>query len=349
MNNHFKSTPLQIKKTITRMKQNYTLIPLCLILLAFIACSNNVKKASDSKAETGKAVINVPQFNADSAYRYVKAQVDFGPRVPNTKAHAECGNYLADQLAAFGAQVTNQYADLPAYNGTLLKARNIIGSYKPDTRKRIALFSHWDSRPWADADPDPKKHHTPILGANDGASGVGVLLEIARHLQRQLPEMGVDLIFLDAEDYGTHRDYNGPHKEEYWALGSQYWARNPHVQGYNARFGILLDMVGGKNAEFRYEGLSHEVAPDINKKVWKTANALGFGHYFVQKSGGFVTDDHTFINKYSRIPTIDIIPYNEEGDFFEYWHTVKDDMDAIDKATLQAVGQTVMQVIYTER
>ena len=261
----------------------------------------------------------------------------------------DCGNYLADKLTEFGAKVTSQYVDLPAYTGTLLKARNIIGSYKPDTKKRIALFSHWDSRPWADADPDAKKHYTPILGANDGASGVGVLLEIARHLQKQLPEMGIDIVFVDAEDYGTHQAYNGPHKEEYWGLGSQYWARNPHVQGYNARFGILLDMVGGKNAEFRYESLSHEVAPNVNEKVWKTANALGFGRYFVQKKGGFVTDDHTFINKYAKIPTIDIVPYYPEGDFFEHWHTVKDDMDAIDKATLQAVGQTVMQVIYSEK
>ena len=161
--------------------------------------------------------------------------------------------------------------------------------------------------------------------------------------------MGIDIIFVDAEDYGTHRAYNGPHKEEYWALGSQYWARNPHVQGCTARFGILLDMVGGKNPEFRYESLSHNVAPNVNEKVWKTANALGFGRYFAQKEGGFVTDDHTFINKYSKVPTIDIVPYYPEGDFFEHWHTVKDDMDAIDKATLQAVGQTVMQVIYNEK
>ena len=331
------------------MKRNYTLIPLCLVLLAFIACSNNTKKASDDTEATAENAVNVPLFNADSAYQYVKAQVDFGPRVPNTKAHVDCGNYLADKLTEFGAKVTNQYVDLPAYTGTLLKARNIIGSYKPDTKKRIVLFSHWDSRPWADADPDAKKHYTPILGANDGASGVGVLLEIARHLQKQLPEMGIDIVFVDAEDYGTHQAYNGPHKEEYWGLGSQYWARNPHVQGYNARFGILLDMVGGKNAEFRYEGLSHEVAPNVNEKVWKTANALGFGRHFVQKKGGFVTDDHTFINKYSKVPTIDIVPYYPEGDFFEHWHTVKDDMDAIDKATLQAVGQTVMQVIYSEK
>lgn len=279
----------------------------------------------------------------------MKAQVDFGPRVPNTKAHVDCGNYLADKLTEFGAKVTSQYVDLPAYTGTLLRPgissvptnriqKNVLHFFLIGTAVRGQTLTR-----------TLKKHYTPILGANDGASGVGVLLEIARHLQKQLPEMGIDIVFVDAEDYGTHQAYNGPHKEEYWGLGSQYWARNPHVQGYNARFGILLDMVGGKNAEFRYESLSHEVAPNVNEKVWKTANALGFGRYFVQKKGGFVTDDHTFINKYAKIPTIDIVPYYPEGDFFEHWHTVKDDMDAIDKATLQAVGQTVMQVIYSEK
>ncbi|MCI1646937.1 MAG: M28 family peptidase [Bacteroides sp.] len=329
------------------MRRTYTLIPLYLVLLAFIACSNKAKTASESKvlAETA----NVPQFNADSAYQYVKAQVDFGPRVPNTKAHVECGNYLAAKLAEFGAQVTNQYADLPAYTGTLLKSRNIIGSYKPESKKRIVLFSHWDSRPWADADPDEKNHYKPILGANDGASGVGVLLEIARQIQKQEPELGIDLIFLDAEDYGAHSSYKGEHKEEYWALGAQYWARNPHVQGYNARFGILLDMVGGKKAIFRYEAYSQEKAGNINEKVWNTAASLGYSQYFVKEEGGEVTDDHVFINEYAGIPTIDIIPYEENGGFYKYWHTLKDDMDAIDKATLQAVGQTLVQVIYNEK
>lgn len=330
------------------MKQNYALILLCLMPAVFMACGN-AKTVSDKTETTTKSVVHVPQFNADSAYQYVKAQVDFGPRVPNTKAHVACGNYLADKLIAFGAKVTDQYVDLPAYNGTLLKARNIIGSYKPDTKKRIALFAHWDSRAWADADPDPGKHYTPILGANDGASGVGVLLEIARQLQMEQSELGIDIIFVDAEDYGTHSAFNGPHKEESWGLGSQYWARNPHVQGYRARFGILLDMVGGKNAEFRYEATSEQVARAVNRKVWSVAGALGFGRYFVPKDGGMVTDDHTFINAYGNVPTIDIVPYSETSNFFEYWHTVKDDMDAIDKATLQAVGQTVMQVIYNEK
>ena len=148
------------------------------LLLSAFSCGGG-NKANSTSEQDEKTVVNVPQFDADSAYLYVKNQVDFGPRVPNTKEHVACGNYLASQLEAFGAQVTNQYADLIAYDGTLLKARNIIGSYKPESKKRIALFAHWDTRPWADNDPDEKNHKTPILGANDGASGVGALLEIA--------------------------------------------------------------------------------------------------------------------------------------------------------------------------
>lgn len=332
------------------MKRFCTFITLfALLLVAVVSCSNkNNSKSMTEEAEADKAV-DVPHFNADSAYRYIKAQVDFGPRVPNSAAHRACGDYLAGKLEELGAKVYNQYADLVAYDGTLLKARNIIGAYKPEAKKRIVLFSHWDSRPWADYDPDPKKHHTPIPGANDGASGVGVMLEIARHLQQQQPELGVDLVFLDAEDYGAHREYQGERKDEFWCLGSQYWARNPHVQGYNARFGILLDMVGGKNAEYRYEYFSEQYAKNVNRKVWKVAGQLGHGQYFVKTDGGAATDDHLFVNRYARIPTIDIIPYSEQHEFFEHWHTLKDDMDAIDRNTLRAVGETVMYVIYNEK
>ena len=210
------------------MKRNYTIIPLALLLLiAMVACSNKSKGNTDSEGKQPKSTVSVPQFDADSAYRYVKEQVDFGPRVPNTAAHKACGEYLAKKLEQFGATVYNQQVDLTAYDGTLLKARNIIGSYKPETKKRIVLLSHWDSRPWADADSDEKNRHTPILGANDGASGVGVLLEIARQLHKQQPELGIDIVLVDAEDYGPHQSYTGNHKEEYWALGSQYWARIP--------------------------------------------------------------------------------------------------------------------------
>ena len=146
-----------------------------------------------------------------------------------------------------------------------------------------------------------------------------------------------------------HQSYTGNHKEEYWALGSQYWAQNPHVQGYNARFGILLDMVGAKDATFFYEGYSEEFAKGINRKVWNAANNLGYGRYFVKEKGNIVTDDHLFVFRNARIPTIDIIQYSEETGFYENWHTLKDDMDGIDRNTLKAVGQTVMEVIYNEK
>lgn len=326
------------------MKKNYTLCMASLLLFSTISCGNK-NKANDSEVE--EVTVQAPQFDADSAYQYTKAQVDFGPRVPNTKEHVACGNYLAQKLESFGATVTSQYADLVAFDGTLLKARNIIGAYKPESKKRIALFAHWDTRPWADNDPDEKNHKTPVLGANDGASGVGVLLEIARLIQQQQPELGIDLIFLDAEDWG---DAGGA--EDSWCLGAQYWSHNPHVKGYNARFGILLDMVGGKNATFFREYHSKKYAPDVLKKVWKKAGQLGYGQFFIDEDGGGTTDDHLFINRIAQIKTIDIVPNQPEceaSSFGPTWHTVNDNMDNIDRSTLKAVGQTVLEVIYNEK
>ena len=332
------------------MKKNYMIL-WSLFLLSMTSCNISSSKAKSENNNSTKATVNVPAFDPDSAYFFVQKQVNFGPRVPNTTAHVACGNYLTKLLEIFGATVTTQEADLIAFDGKLLKSKNIIGSYKPESKKRIALFAHWDSRPWADNDPDEKNHHTPILGANDGASGVGVLLEVARQISHQKPEMGIDLIFFDAEDYGAPQFYKGEQKEEYWCLGSQYWSRNPHVEGYNARFGILLDMVGGKDAVFYKEGYSEEYAPEINKKVWKAGKQLGFGKYFVDQQGGGVTDDHLPVNKFAQIPTIDIIPTDPSGkySFNSTWHTVNDDINHIDRKTLKAVGQTILEVIYNEK
>lgn len=319
-----------------------------LLLLICCSCGANNKKNQTENQQTER--IKAPDFNADSAYQYVKAQVDFGPRVPNTKEHVACGDYLAGKLSAFGAQVTSQRADLRAFDGTVLKARNIIGSYKPESKKRVALFAHWDTRPWADNDENEANYHTPILGANDGASGVGVLLEIARQIQLKQPELGIDIIFFDAEDYGTPKFHDGPSDEDSWCLGSQYWAQNMHEEGYNARFGILLDMVGGKGATFLKERYSNEYAPSIVKKVWDAASQAGYANYFIDQNGGYVTDDHLPVNRLAKIPAIDIVPYDlGSGGFNPTWHTVNDNMNAIDPATLKAVGQTVMEVIYNEK
>ena len=318
------------------------------LLLTAFSCGGSNKSRTAQKEEETK--VAVPSFDADSAYLYIKKQVDFGPRVPNTPGHVECGDFLARQLERFGARVVSQQVDLIAYDGTLLKARNIVGSYRPESKKRIALFAHWDTRPWADNDSDKKNHRTPVLGANDGASGVGVLLEVARQIGIRHPALGVDIIFLDAEDYGAPQFYEGRHTEESWCLGAQHWARNPHVEGYNARFGILLDMVGDKNSVFAKESYSEEFAADINRKVWQAAQRLGYGHLFVEgRNAGYVTDDHVFINRIARIKTVDVIASAPEGDFVPTWHTVDDTMEHIDKTVLKAVGQTVLEVVYNEK
>ena len=302
------------------MKRHYTLLSCCLLLVfATVACSSNKKSAADQTEDVAKEKVNVPTFNADSAYQYVKTQADFGPRVPNTTAHKACGEYLASKLEQFGAKVYNQYADLVAYDGTLLKSRNIIGAYNPDSRRRVLLCAHWDSRPY--------------------------------QLQRQAPTIGIYIIFFDAEDYGIPTFYKGQYKADTWCLGSQYWGRMPHVENYNARYGILLDMVGGKNATFYQELFSKRTASKQVKKIWDAAHRLGFESFFPKQDGTEVTDDHMYVYNLRKIPCVDIINYDPNCDtgFGDFWHTIDDNMDVIDKGTLNAVGQTVLEVIYNEK
>ena len=332
--------------------KNYMMLACAAMTLGCLSCANSKKAQADETAAT-EASVQVPAFNADSAYLYVKQQVDFGPRTPGSEAHDRCGDYLAAKLEAFGAKVYNQRADLTGYDGRTLKARNIIGAYNPDSKRRVLLCAHWDTRPWADNDPDKANHRKPILGANDGASGVGVLLEVARQLQRQAPAIGIDIIFFDMEDYGTPQCAETLTDDSAtWCLGSQYWSRAPHVKDYNARFGILLDMVGGRGATFLKEGVSLQYAEPVVKKVWHAAKKLGLENYFVDEHGGYVNDDHVPVNEIARIPCIDIVNCDLNGElssFGDFWHTLDDNMDVIDRNTLQAVGQTVLQVIYNEK
>ena len=299
--------------------------------------------------QTTVVTSKTPTFEADSAYTYVANQVAFGPRVPNSKAHKQCGDYLAAELTRFGAQLYVQEANLKAYDGTLLEARNLIGSYNPEQSKRVLLFAHWDSRPYSDHDPDPANLRKPLDGADDGASGVGVLLEIARQLGQQAPNIGVDILFCDAEDYGTP-EFVDDYKPDTWCLGTQFWAKNPHVKNYKAEFGILLDMVGGKGATFFREYQSKRAAAPILEMVWSKARDLGYGKYFINADGGAITDDHQYVISGRGIPSIDIINYDPDTEtgFAPYWHTQQDNMDNIDRETLKAVGQTVLEVIYNQ-
>ncbi len=323
-----------------------------LLFIIVILASCGPKKQSGSASKTSpKKKIDVPAFNADTAFAFVKAQTDFGPRVPNSQAANECAIWLTKTMESFADTTIVQDYKAYAYNGKALKGQNIIGSFNPENPKRIFLCAHWDSRHVADHDPDEANHNTPIDGANDGASGVGVLLEIAKVLSANPPPIGVDIILFDLEDYGPPQGAQSRDGGDYWGLGSQYWSKNPHVYNYKAKYGILLDMVGDTDARFLMEGFSLYHAPHIVKKVWENAEKMGYGDYFVKEKGGYITDDHYYINEIAGIPTIDIIhlvPDSRNGSFVDYWHTIGDTLGNIDPQTLKVVGKVVLQTVFEE-
>ena len=322
------------------------LLMMLLPIVIVVSCGQTAKNEQSKEKQ-----VSVPIFNADSAYKFTARQVEFGARVPNTKAHDACAAYLVAELKRFGAQVVEQKADLTAFDGTVLKSTNIIGSFNPKAEARILLLSHWDSRPWADHDPDPEMRKKPVMAANDGASGVAVLLEMARLMAKEKPTVGVDIFFCDSEDYGQPESASGGSSENSWCLGTQHWAHSPHIAGYTARFGILLDMVGASQATFYREQSSEYYAGNVVEKVWSAAQSQGFGQFFVNEKGGAITDDHIFVNQITGIPTIDIIQYDPKSGsgFGAYWHTTHDTMDKVDKTTLNAVGTTLMHVVYNEK
>ena len=318
-----------------------------LIAVLFIgACTSDPQQKTRSKKPKVKVV--VPTFNVDSAYYFIEKQVSFGPRALSSKGWENCAIWLVTKFKTYTPNVVVQEASVTTYDGKNHTLRNIITSFSPDKNNRIALFAHWDTRPIADHDTE--NQDSPILGANDGGSGVGVLIELARQFSLKNPKIGVDIILFDAEDYGQPENSKYPIMQDSWCLGSQYWSNNPHKQNYFARYGILLDMVGAKNATFRHEEISFYYGSNILQKVWRKAHKLGFGNYFVFENAKQIVDDHLYVNQITGIPTIDIIEYDPstESNFNKHWHTHKDDMDNIDRETLNAVGQTLMEVIYSE-
>jgi hypothetical protein len=321
-----------------------------LIMIGILSIGFSCKQSPKAQ-DIVSTTINVPVFNADSAYHYTATQVAFGPRVPNTPAHDSCGNYLADELRRFGAQVTEQEATLKLVDKSPVAIKNIIGAFQPDKKNRVLLFAHWDSRPYADKEANPDNRNKPIDGANDGAGACAALLEIARQVSTNQPAIGLDIIFFDAEDWGEPLF---PVKDKHygnWCMGSKYWAQHPHIQNYTARFGILLDMVSAPDAQFFKEYISMDKGAHVVQKVWQAARITGNESYFVNKDGGAVEDDHNPVNKYRKIPSIDIIHYDPDSDsgFGAYWHTLDDNMNNVSKETLQAVGQTVLYVLYHEK
>lgn len=277
-------------------------------------------------------------FDADSAYEYIVHQVGFGPRVPNSEAHRRAGEWIAGELKSRGAEVTLQKVGLRAFDGTILSSTNILGRFNPEAEERLLILAHWDCRPWADEDADISRRNQPVDGANDGASGAGVMLEIARQLSIEAPSKGVDLLFVDAEDWGRDGD------DESWAMGARYFARNLPIKNYSPAEGILLDMVGGKGARFPREYFSEQSVPGLNNSLWSIASELGYGSIFPNKVESAVTDDHIPLIE-AGIPTVDIIEYHPHSGFNSRWHTTSDNMEGISRTTLRSVGETVMTYI----
>jgi hypothetical protein len=310
-----------------------------LILFAISGCGSDRDNSSkDTKPKTmTKEQTAVPKFDGKKAFDYLKKQTDFGPRVPGSNAHDKCLNYLNVQMTKFADKVMLQEFSHQGYDGNILKLTNVFSSFNAKVNTRILLLAHWDSRPRSDQDPDMSKRSLPVLGANDGASGVAVLMEIARQLKSKQPEIGIDILFTDGEDYGKESDTKN------YLLGAQYFSKNLPT-GYKPAFGILLDMVGDAQLDLLKERYSIGYAPNIVDLVWNTARDLGITQ-FRDEIQNWITDDHLPLNNVG-IPTIDIIDFNYPDESNRYWHTSEDTPDKCSSESLQAVGQVLLNVIY---
>ena len=319
-------------------KMKMTLLFIALVALMTACGSTGSTTANSDNTETTTAATTSTRktFDGNGAWELTRQQCDFGPRVPATPAHTKCADWLTESLKASCDTVILQTGTVQTATEGNLGIKNIIGIINPDASQRLLLLAHWDTRPWADNDPDPANHKKPVMGANDGASGVGVLLQLARQLKADGTTLGVDIVLVDAEDMGINDN------EESWGLGTQYWAQHPHIDGYKPIFGILLDMVGASDATFTREYYSMQNASGFVDLVWKCAA----GSHFINAQGGAVTDDHIFVNR-AGIPCINIIDMRSNSDtgFSPVWHTVNDTMDGIDAATLAEIGQTLLNVI----
>jgi hypothetical protein len=323
-----------------------------LIVFAFLVCFSSCKKAPQESTITQPdyANVEIPTFNADSAYSYVKTQCDFGSRTPMSKASQLCGDYLINFMKQYADTVYVQTFSSKLWDGTNVEGRNIIASFNPQASDRVVLAAHWDSRLWADEDPNEENHKKAIDGANDGASGVGVLMEIARVFRQKENPQGVDIVFFDLEDQGTPSWAESDVEDQSdWCLGSQHWSKTPHYPFYTANYGILLDMVGYKNLRFTKEGLSMHYAASIMNKVWEIAAAKGYSNIFINEQTYPIMDDHHWVNLTARIPMIDIVQNDPTCSFFPFWHTMQDNMDNISKESLKIVGDVCLTTIFSNQ
>lgn len=279
--------------------------------------------------------IERPSFNGAIAHELIQTQVAFGPRVPGTEGHAAQLAWMMELLNARADQVQLQTFSHTTADGTELDLTNVLARFRPTVEDRVLLLAHWDTRPWSDQASDPEDREVPVPGANDGGSGTAILLHLAELLAVSPPPMGVDLLFVDGEDYGPWTDD--------MFLGSRHFAQTvPRPLPW--RYGLLLDMVGDLDPGFPIEGYSAEYAPELANRVWQIAHDLGYGQFFPFTVGARILDDHIPLNE-AGLPTIDVIDF-EYGPGNSLWHTPRDVPENTSPETLGMVGEVVAELVY---
>jgi glutaminyl-peptide cyclotransferase len=315
---------------------------LIVLILPLLMLNCGKKKDEPEKEKFAFQAKTAPTFNSESAWKYLTDQTNFGPRNPNSKAHEKCLVYLKTKLEETSSSVSLQSFRHIGYENEAFEMTNIIASFQPQIGTRILLIAHWDSRPRADREKDPKKQTQPILGANDGASGVAVLLELARLMKNNPPPIGVDILLVDGEDYGKEGNI------DWYFLGARNFVKNKPSK-YFPLYGILLDMVGDKNLRIPMENYSLQSAPDLVKHIWNIAKELNISQFDASNTS-YIQDDHIEIQK-GMIPCIDIIDADLVGNSSSdesrnYWHTLRDTPDRCSKESLKAVGDVLVYFIY---
>lgn len=302
-----------------------------LLLCILSGCKGDAKNGS---AAQGTAVVTTTGFSGDAAYNYAKAQVAFGPRVPGTPSAKQAGDWIIRQMRARADTVIVQSFTYTTADGKKLPLRNILARFRPELPNRVLYLTHWDSRPISESATTEAEKKMPVPGANDGASGVGMFVALGDVLKKTKPNVGVDLLFTDGEDYGQF----GPPEVDV-LIGAKYFAAHLPSPGYKPLYGVLWDMIGDKDLRIPYEMNSFQQVPDVVSKVWQTAADLGHADVFVEESGGQITDDHMpLLNAGLRV--IDVIDLT-----YPPHHTPYDTMDKISPKSLGIVGDVATALV----
>lgn len=284
------------------------------------------------------------EFSGRDALAYAGAQVAFGPRVPGTESARKAGDWIIEQMRQRADTVIVQEWTHVTQKGERLPMRNILARFKPAAAERILYVTHWDTRPVADQDPMEVKRTLPIPGANDGASGVGLFVALGDALKKSPPAQGVDLLFVDGEDWGNFSDYSDDQPHDV-LIGSTWFAANLPDRGYKPVFGVVFDMIGDADLNIMREGHSVANAPEVVARVWKTAADMGYSKYFLPTDGGAITDDHLPLQK-AGLRVIDVIDIDYRSPHqVSYHHTTLDTMDKLSERSLQVVGDVALKLV----